>query len=1318
MADKPLVIDVKEGASLPGALNEWKLFENTEVFIKAIRTPELDKKTNIGTLVSGIPSAFARVDLFRTALEHVANNSKPSPTAPLSLVNYYFLLAEEWRGLIACMALDHVHIEARRINLDYTDGKSVKDTANVYEPKGAFGNMLLERSDVWSVGNPAPTIQGVRTPYINVIKYHKVVVGATSPESLLFTSTGYDLEEYKSHPWIDPVSGRFVDPTNLGLTGEQLANLYAYVSHLCDGMSQFTTSYTDVVPTYRNIVRAELSRWRDELERRAKSDNVDLRKGCIPPVNADFAGPFKDLFCYKDELWGWEGEIYGSDPGNSRLIKFDPQDLLLSDVDPKNTSKERARIAKIDLNVNKQDMENLPMVVLTAKQIGSDEPAYFALPLSALGLNVFGKTVAQLVRMPGYNQTENYNCKLEAIYDPSLREENLEVILQIRTINGVERTFKKLYTSDSTISNKDILLWPNFVSKQWNQYYMYSELPHNANTQDYKAIPLAGEIYEKSFRIMLDEKNKPILLSENGSITKQASDPTLGINAKLLIESNDRVSDNSYKYEIYSSNKPFKGVKLLSPIGYEGGYLLANYTDSPNRQSLPKIISDVNQIEEVCLGIDFGSTNTSIAISNGSAEFPNKEKHYKFTNQRVSLMGYDLGNTRGVARENHVLFFQGALGDVEWNSIKSTLTLHDARRFGSSNDIELPVVGGFPCFADNLPLSNSNERNIYLNFPSIGEVTQVHNMKWEEDKNSIAHKTAFLSGLLLHVYATLFADQSNGVTRCPTTLKWSYPSSMSQGLIGKYSDIWRKLGSTKHPSPILDGEYNPIKLEIFDADGFGGFNGGVEDGWNSSNSGSDGWGDSSSNSSNEWGTSNEWGGSSNNNSNEWGTSNEWGGSSSNNSSDWGASSDWGGSSNSTPKPNSRAGLKADDPNAKIAYKPTKTSDNPKRSLSEAEAVANFIVTPVEGRTSSSGGDFITLSFDVGGSTTDISALCYLEGNKYTMIKQNSLRFAAQRVSKCVGNFPEFRNLLDNVCGANGFKILGFNQGPKAYNASTASYFFDQIVNRLQPEQLPDFYRKIAATCPKLLCVNMYVTGLLMYYAGQISRKLVNDLKNSDEYKINGAPFINVTFAGKGSRLFQWLAANNSRASEQYYKTLFIKGYGEDAIFTSTRGMKINIPDMNDPNIKFEVSKGLAKKVSDNNPRGELYKPSVEQPSEILGETGFMLGSEALDFTNSITPAMMKAIGFDFAVDSSKKQAEKFMDFCKFFYTAASSITGWKTNVNEMARACNEMQIVDYIKGMPEYRQAEQDMDNFDFYAPIIIIEGMKFYDQTLLNLMK
>ena len=177
----------------------------------------------------------------------------------------------------------------------------------------------------------------------------------------------------------------------------------------------------------------------------------------------------------------------------------------------------------------------------------------------------------------------------------------------------------------------------------------------------------------------------------------------------------------------------------------------------------------------------------------------------------------------------------------------------------------------------------------------------------------------------------------------------------------------------------------------------------------------------------------------------------------------------------------------------------------------------------------------------------------------------------------------------------------------------------------------------------LLCVNMYVTGLLMYYAGQIAHKLIDDLYHTSqsEWETRRKPNVRVTFAGKGSRLYQWLSTINPGAANKYYGQLFVMGYGEQHLKeTLASWQKIELPQLGDSEIKFEVSKGLAK--------GDtvLQRPTVEQPSEIIGEDGFELtGNDhkqrPISFTNSITPAMMGSIGVRLCTMSDSRQAEKF-----------------------------------------------------------------------------
>lgn len=1304
MANKALTIDVNTSAIPSGSLNNWSPLGNTSVFIKNIITPQLNDRINVGHLVSGIPTAFARVDLFKTALDHVANNGTVGITN--NLVGYYSQLVDEWRGLIACMALDYAHISVRRIDLTYSDGKEVSETANVYEPKGAFGNMLLRRKNRWCDQNLNDNQSAV--PFINVIKYRNSVVGATAPESLLFTSTGYKCEASDERPWVDVVTGKFIDPLKSSMKPIQVATLHAYVSHILQGLGT-AEEYYNSLPAGEGVnytsIRTLLGNWKQEIEERAARDGFELSIGSIPPVSASFGGPFEKLFCHKDILHGVEGVI--SETEMTGGVEFDPKNLLLED---------NARIAKLDLNVSAAELKNLPILILTADVKGMQDKAYFALPLSAQGLNVFGKNIAALVGMSGSSSA--IASTLKATYDPCARTDNLEVILTLVTDSGIRRQFKKVYTSDGEIKNKDILIWPDFVSPQWDAYFMYNELPHNGTSTSYRAFPFVGDMQGDYFRIIVDKAQDPVLLSREGRIVA----PENVVKSELLVLSDEAVADNPYKYEIYRSDKPFKGVRLLSPTGNEGGYLLVNYSSAqgsslPHDWMRPGAHSSLNPVR---LGIDFGSTNTSIAYSSDSTQ----EQGFSFGNQRVSLMGNELPGKPLFPRENQVFFFQGAGPSVMSNAIKSVLTIHDNRRLPALKTGETlkmrnerEVVGGFPSFADNLPFSNSEKNKITLFYPNgVGEVTQINNMKWEDTDDDKAHKSAFLRTLMLQVYATLFAQ---GMV--PESIKWSYPSAMAGQLLYSYQSIWETLKSI---SPVLkeSGERYVLNVSRYtDTRSLGTEVGSGAFGFGSQTSDNNDSGFSS-------GFSGGFGGSESSFGSGFGGNDSSGfdggfGNSFGNDNSFDGNSGFGMQEvRHNAEEMSTEDFMPDNPEKEVSYDPeplytmTDASSNP--SLSEAEAVANFISVKYGTET-----NVLNLCFDVGGSTTDISALFYLK-NGVTMIKQNSLRFAAQRVSQSVAKFPQFKKVLSSICAEYRIQMVGLNFGNDTYNEHTAPYFFDQIVNRLDDNQLEHLYQRIAADCPQLMCVNMYVTGLLMYYAGQVAHKLVDDLNKTPEteWVARRKPNVRVTFAGKGSRLFQWLNTINPGAAKQYYGQMFVMGYGKKHLLETLAGWQlIELPQLHDSNIKYEVSKGLAK--------GDtiLQRPRNQQPSEIIGESGFELtGNDniprSIEFTNSITPAMLGQIGVRLRADNTKSQADKFTEFCSFFYQAARQLFNWQVNPAELESACRDMSISGYVQNMPEFRSAKREAQEggkpFSFVAPVIILEGMKFYDNTLLKLLR
>ena len=158
---KALVINVKPRSQQQGAAGQWQdLTSSIQAFTRDIETPSIQDGVDVSAIVSGVPTVFARADLFNHALNEIQTIRKD---ASVGLNQYYVNLVDEWRGLIACIALNNTAIEIRRITLAYSDGKDMKTTENMYEPKGAFGNMLMNDRSLWTEQGKAVTPTGTMT---------------------------------------------------------------------------------------------------------------------------------------------------------------------------------------------------------------------------------------------------------------------------------------------------------------------------------------------------------------------------------------------------------------------------------------------------------------------------------------------------------------------------------------------------------------------------------------------------------------------------------------------------------------------------------------------------------------------------------------------------------------------------------------------------------------------------------------------------------------------------------------------------------------------------------------------------------------------------------------------------------------------------------------------------------------------------------------------------------------------------------------------------------------------------------------------------
>lgn len=1268
-------------------------------FTKGIKTSGVDEKNIAGlsSIVSGMPTIFARAQMFRKAIDVVADDQMKNS----SLIDFYRHLISEWRGLITCIALNPNKLKIKRIELEYSDGLEINKTSNLYEPKGSFGNMLFEKGDhLWR-----DTEDPHSKKFMDVILYRKadqklITLGGTTPDSILFTGVSYNLSG-ENAPYIletkddDSKTGakaKLVDPIPLKkIDQESLKKLHGYVTHILSKIPDLEAVYTKngfVSNGFYERLRRNLSAWLSEMDAFRQEKNWPQSETIeIPQVNK-FGKPFGLALNYSTSYYGYNGNI--STVQTELGISFDPDELLLPN---------QSTLAMIDDEGNPNYLQDKPVLLLKAshKNALNKKFKHFTLPLTPKGIKIFGNSLGTVLGLKDDNMAKS---RLVAIYD----DENytLEVKLSLysadkKLADVPPRTYK--ITIDS-ISNKDILLWPNFVSPEWGKYFVYSEIPHNSH--NWKAIPFCAKHMgtSKGYQPIIDNDN-PNEFEYLVSLGSKGIDVNY---AELKVELSPQVAGTKYEYEIYESQNPILGFMMR----YENalvGYIMVEYGKF---ESSAIMIKDDLTLSEARLGIDFGSTNTAIAYSRGNE----KAQGFKFVNRRVSLLNSDDSNAKNndvkPAGEDEVFFFQN--DEILSNQIKSVLAIHDFTRISNPNNesqealLKSEVKGGFPCFEKNLPIEDRTDTKYLLNFGTygIGASSLIHNMKWDEDstdKLMNSYRSAYLKTLLLQAYADLFS-----LGLYPKTLKWSYPSSFTSSLLNQYVSIWQDL-KTINPllkdgtTLVIDGKQGTSASINSGNDFFKDPSGATHaGGWNSQSppTSNDGWGNDNSSTQESKLVSDS-------------------------SSSWGNSGGWG-SSDSNNNQSSQESIK------KLTYNPGPIrfdfkKINANAAMTESEAVANYLFNGNVGTTSEDGA--ITLCFDIGGSTTDILALTTMRVNgseiATAMVKQSSVRFAAQRISQSTQFSPFFKDVIIDLLNKKNIKIEGLNKEPSKYTKRTAPYFFEQIVDRLEEKEFQEFYRELGIRCPELVCVNLYVTGLIMFYAGELTKKLFTEINQSDSRteewdKRDKKLFIR--FTGKGSRIMDWLNAIDGTGTGYYLNMLMLGMGGQQEAGKILRAApEISFGSENSSDVKYEVAKGLA-----SPDLRTLYMQNPElTPLEIIGEEGFVVktkdGEIELSSDSTITAEMMGSINGDFVLRPKNPNfaCPRFVEFAKYYFSVASKSFKLPLTQEDFMQGFRQMSITDYIKNTPEYNKARKNTDGFDYVAPIIILEGMYFLEEVILK---
>jgi len=74
-----------------------------------------------------------------------------------------------------------------------------------------------------------------------------------------------------------------------------------------------------------------------------------------------------------------------------------------------------------------------------------------------------------------------------------------------------------------------------------------------------------------------------------------------------------------------------------------------------------------------------------------------------------------------------------------------------------------------------------------------------------------------------------------------------------------------------------------------------------------------------------------------------------------------------------------------------------------------------------------------------------------------------------------------------------------------------------------------------------------------------------------------------------------------------------------------------------------------------------------------------------------------------------------MEFAHLYFQVATQLFDLKATQQDFINGFQRMNISDYIKLLPEFKESQRNEKGFDFVAPIIILEGMQFFENVILK---
>lgn len=720
-----------------GTQGVWNELTMASSYIQGIQTGKILDNVSaekIASLISGVPTPWARAKLFKFAFDTLSN---PDPNIQESgLSQFYSILEGEWKGLIALLALHSDRVRFSRPIVMNTKGDD-------YDIASAFGRMLFKDKDIWSDPDQLAKDRDAQ-PFIQLIYYKDQLIGGTSPFTGCFTAVNYSkLQGISDISWYR--DGKFEDPLSY-LNPDQLQKLYLFVMNLNGNLDSFEKKINQIRDDEQKVaINGFKSISRDWEKQILKKANGQLRNRGPISTYSSLSCPFSVLFDSNVPVYMKPDFTftYGDGSQNGYQKIGDIQNLLSSDNNV---------IGWAEDETQRQKLSDAPVYFLQVKDLKSNSISYFSLPLSEMGVDIYKNRLSELL---GYSAGGNSHltATLSDSGDMLSVGMTVEIDGQSITLNNKE------YKIDWMENMGRVIMWPNFVSDNWNKYYLYSEFTADAKEQ---FLP----IFKYEGAILRDGKGNFL----NPSYTPAPNENTK-VDFKSLITYPAGQGEELPKYNILATDKPFEGLLATVKInGYEerAGYLML-------RHGLIKDLSSVDMNSQAVIGIDFGSNNTCVYYNpDDRGALP-----IQFENNRAVLIGHENDDNRANAGNDELLFFTNY--PAENGQLKSWLHEHDSR-YNCYNQAE-EVAGGVPVNRPNVEVREMDEFEIKTQAGILH-----YNMKWLDNQKGLDKKRAFLKSIWLQTCAFLYKNKIR-----PSEINWSHPGAMMEADINDYDKIFNDL---------------------------------------------------------------------------------------------------------------------------------------------------------------------------------------------------------------------------------------------------------------------------------------------------------------------------------------------------------------------------------------------------------------------------------------------------------------------------------------------------------------------------------------------